>query len=264
VSARNVTERKLAELQLYELTEQLEKKVQERTRKLEDVNQELSDFAYVVSHDLKAPLRGITQLGGWLSEDYADQLDDEAQNMVSLMVTRTKRMHRLIEGILQYSRIGRITEQQASINLNKMLQETVELLAPPENITISIHDLPTITGEPTRIQQLFQNLISNAIKYMDKAEGQVEISAIGLASHWQFSVIDNGPGIAEKYHEKVFQIFQSLNSYDTVDSTGIGLAIAKKIVDLHDGRIWIKSSVGEGTTFFFTLAKTLETSLNAE
>lgn len=231
-------------------------KLEETARRLEEVNQELADFAYVVSHDLKAPLRAITQLARWLSADYADALDEAGQEIVSLLISRTKRMHNLIEGILQYSRVGRVKEKKKSVDLNRVVQETIDLLAPPTQIQISVEDeLPTVVGERTRLGQVFQNLLGNAIKFMDKPEGQVSVGCVDEETHWLFSVADNGPGIEEQYHAKIFQIFQTLAPRDEFESTGVGLALVKKIVEVWGGSIWVESSIGQGSTFFFTLPK---------
>ncbi len=222
--------------------------------KLQEVNQELNDFAYVVSHDLKAPLRAVTQLAGWIATDYADALGEGGQEMVSLLIGRTKRMHNLIQGILEYSRIGRVKEREKEVDLNQLVPETIEMLSPPENIQITIKsELPTVMGEQVRLEQLFQNLLDNAIRFMDKPAGRVIIDCADEGVHWLFSVADNGPGIEEKYHDKVFQMFQTLAPRDELESTGVGLALVKKIVETWGGSVWVESTVGEGSTFFFTL-----------
>ncbi len=223
---------------------------------MEGANRELKDFAYVVSHDLKAPLRGIKTLTEWITTDYTDKLDEQGKEQMNLLSSRVDRMHSLIDGILQYSRIGRVREEIVPVNLNKLVPEIIDTLAPPENIAITIeNDLPAIKCERTRITQVFQNLISNAVKYMDKPQGQVKVGCVEEDSYWKFYVADNGPGIEEKYFEKIFQLFQTLSPRDEVESTGIGLTVAKKIVEMYGGRIWLQSTVGEGTTFFFTLPK---------
>ena len=165
-------------------------------------------------------------------------------------------MNSLIDGILQYSRIGRLKEEKENIDLNSLIPEVVDMIDPPGNIRIEVADnLPNILFEPTRIEQVFENLTSNAVKFMDKAEGRIAIGCTEGDEQWTFSVADNGPGIDEKYHEKIFQIFQSLKSRDEVEGTGIGLTIVKRIIDTNRGRIWVDSTVGEGTTFYFTIPK---------
>jgi len=233
-----------------------ERRQAELLKELESANRELKDFAYVTSHDLKAPLRGIKTLAEWLSADYGDKFDEQGKEQMGLLLRRVERMHNLIEGILQYSRVGRVKENKAVMNLNKVVAEVIDTLAPSANIAITVeNELPTIESEPTRIAQVFQNLMSNAIKYMDKPQGQIKVGCVEEDGFWKFGVADNGPGIEEKYFEKIFQIFQTLSSRDDFESTGIGLTITKKIVELYGGKIWVESKVGEGSTFFFTLPK---------
>ncbi len=242
---RDITEGKKAENRQSQLLEQLEK-----------VNEELKEFAYVVSHDLKAPLRGIKTLVDWITSDYVDKLDDDGKEQMNLLVNRVDRMHNLIDGILQYSRIGRVAEEKVKVNFNELVSDVIDMLAPPENITITIeNELPTIECEQIRMMQVFQNLLSNAVKYMDKSEGQIKVGCIEDDSFWNFSVSDNGPGIEDKYYDRIFQMFQTLSPRDEFESTGVGLTVVKKIVELYGGKIWIESKVGEGSTFFFALPK---------
>jgi signal transduction histidine kinase len=244
---REIAERKKAEQRQAQLLEQVE-----------NINQELKDFAYVVSHDLKAPLRGIKTLAEWITTDYADKLDDNGKEQMNLLAGRVDRMHNLIDGILQYSRVGRTEEEKVVVNLNELVPEIIDMIAPPENITITIeNELPTVECEQTRIMQVFQNLLSNAVKYMDKPQGQIKVGCVEEDGFWEFYVADNGPGIEEKYFEKIFQLFQTLAPRDESESTGIGLTIIKKIVEIYGGKTWVQSKVGSGSTFFFTLPKTL-------
>jgi PAS domain S-box-containing protein len=242
---RDVTEHKQAEQRQEQLLEQLEK-----------INQELKDFAYIVSHDLKAPLRGISTLVKWISTDYADKFDQEGKEQMDLLLNRVERMHNLIDGILQYSRVGRVKEEKTQVNLNELVPDIVDMLAPPENITITIeNELPMVECEKTRIMQVFQNLLSNAIKYMDKPRGHIRVGCVEEENCWRFSIADNGPGIEEKYFEKIFQIFQTLRPRDEVESTGVGLTVVKKIIEMYGGKIWVESVVDKGSTFLFTLPK---------
>jgi signal transduction histidine kinase len=205
---------------------------------------------------LKAPLRGIKTLAQWISTDYADRLDQNGKEQMNLLLSRVDRMHNLIDGILQYSRVGRVKENKVQINLNELVSEVIDMVAPPENISITVeNELPVIEFERTRITQVFQNLLSNAVKFMDKPEGQVKIGCVEEDGFWKFTVADNGPGIEEKYFEKIFDMFQTLAPRDEVESTGVGLTVAKKIVELYGGKIWVQSKVGEGSTFLFTLPK---------
>ena len=242
-SFRDVTEREISE-----------RKKAELIREAASINRELEDFAYIVSHDLKAPLRGIKTLVDWISIDYQDKLDEQGKEQLSLLSNRVERMHNLIDGILQYSRIGRMKEERVIVDLNKQVPEIIDMLVPPENITITVENkLPVIECEQTRILQVFQNLISNAIKYMDKPKGLIKIDCVEENGFWKFSIADNGPGIEEKHYHKIFQIFQTLSARDEYESTGVGLTLVKKIIELYSGKIWIESKVGEGSTFFFTL-----------
>jgi light-regulated signal transduction histidine kinase (bacteriophytochrome) len=226
---------------------------------LESVNKELKDFAYIVSHDLKAPLRGIKTLASWIATDYADKLDQQGKEQIQLLLGRVDRMHNLIDGVLQYSRLGRVTEEVVPVNLGELLPEIIDMVAAPPHITVTVdNEMPTIHCGKTRISQIFQNLISNAIKYMDKPQGQVKVGSSEEAGFWKFYVADNGPGIEERFFEKVFKLFQTLSPHDETQSTGVGLAIAKKIVEMYGGKIWIESKVGQGSTFFFTLPQKQE------
>ena len=251
VIMRDISERKLAEEQKARLMSELE-----------SANEELKSFAYVVSHDLKAPLRAIGALADWLATDYTDKLDDQGKEHLRLLVSRVHRMGNLIDGILQYSRVGRVKEAPVAMDVGNVIREVIELIAPPENVTIEIEDpMPTIVAEPTRIQQIFQNLLSNAIKYMDKPRSEIRIACNDEDSQWKFSVSDNGPGIESRHFDKIFQLFQTLAPRDRIESTGVGLALVKKIVEIYGGRIWVESRPGEGSTFFFTLPKTARVSI---
>ncbi|MGD0572105.1 MAG: ATP-binding protein [Sedimentisphaerales bacterium] len=236
--------------------EKAEHKQAELVKELEGVNQELKDFAYIASHDLKAPLRAIKTLADWISTDYADKLDQDGQEQLKLLRQRVDRMHNLIDGILQYSRVGRVREKLTDVELNKLLPEIIDMLAPPANIKITVEsDLPTIKCEETRITQVFQNLLSNAVKYMDKPEGHIKVLCSEDGEYWRFGIADNGPGIEKKHWERIFKIFQTLAPRDEFESTGIGLTVVKKIVELYGGKTWLESEVGKGTTFLFTFPK---------
>ncbi len=239
---RDISERKQAELRQTKLL-----------KEVESINRELNDFASIVSHDLKAPLRGIKTLATWISTDYADKLDKNGMEQMGLLLNRADWMYQLIEGVLEYSRVGRIREEQVPVDLNELIPKIVEMVSPPENIKIEIGScLPTLLCEQTRIAQVFQNLLGNAVKYVDKPQGQVEVGCVQEDGFWRFSVADNGPGIKEEHFEKIFKIFQTLSPREESESTGVGLTITRKIVELYGGRIWVESKVGEGSTFFFT------------
>lgn len=223
---------------------------------LQAANRELSDFAYIVSHDLKAPLRGISSLASWLITDYSDKLGGEGAHQLGLIAGRVKRLGALVDGILAYSRAGRNREARLVVDIDALVRNSIELLAVPAHIAIEITTtLPRIVIEPYKAQQVFQNLLSNAIKFMEKPAGQVQISCTGKDGFWHFSVADNGPGIEGKYFDKIFQLFQTLSPRDKIEGTGVGLALVKKIIELEGGKIWVESSPGAGAIFHFTLPR---------
>lgn len=233
-----------------------EQKMKELLLTLQQVNQELNDFAYIVSHDLKAPLRAIGSLATWLEADYSDKLDEEGKETLSLLVQRTQRMHNMIEGILNYSRYGRKSEKLERINTQEMVTKIVDLLAPPKHIRIEIKNiLPDVNYEEIKLQQVFQNLMSNAIKFMDKEQGYITVESYEEGKHVYFKITDNGPGIEKAYFDKIFQIFQTLQARDQFESTGIGLSIVKKIVENYGGKITVESTINVGTTFTFSVLK---------
>jgi signal transduction histidine kinase len=245
-------ERKKAE----EVLEKLNTDLESTVRELKRTNKELQEFAYITAHDLKTPLRGIGTLAEWLSTDYADKFDEQGQEQVKMLAERAKRADKLVDSILRYSSAGHAREEQEQMDLNTVLPEIIHEIDPPENIEIIIENkLPVLMCKKTHISQVFKNLLSNAIQHMDKEQGRIKVGCIEEEGFWKFSVADNGPGIDEKYFKKIFKIFQTLSPPDETDSTGIGLSIAKKIVRLNGGRIWVESNPGEGSTFFFTLPK---------
>jgi two-component system sensor kinase FixL len=247
-TARDITEK-----------HQAEQKQEALLRSVADINQELKDFAYVVSHDLKAPLRAIRTLADWLCADYQDKLDEQGKENLRLLGSRVDRMHNLIDGVLQYSRIGRTEQGTMPVDLSRLVPEIIDDLGAPEHIAIHVEpDLPTVEADATRITQVFQNLLSNAIKYMDKPQGNITVGCVPDDGFWTFSVADNGPGIEEKDFERIFKLFQTLAPRDNSESTGVGLTVAKKIVEMYGGRIWVESEVGRGSTFFFTFPKQKE------
>ena len=225
-----------------------------------DRNEDLNEFAYIVSHDLKAPLRGISYLTGWLAKNYKEQFDERGIKRLNLLISRTERMHALIEGILQYSRVGFANQNTSVVNVQELLKSIIGDLNPPEQINIQIEaTMPTdFIINKTQLQQIFQNLLDNAIKFIDKSEGHIQIRCEEKDSVYQFKIVDNGPGIEEKDFSLIFKMFQSISSNrenETKKGTGIGLALVKKIVEIHNGKIWIESTPGLSTSFIFTLPK---------
>ncbi|MHC4678744.1 MAG: CBS domain-containing protein [Planctomycetota bacterium] len=249
-----IAERKRAERELEELNATLASNV----RKLNRSNKELQEFAYIAAHDLKTPLRGIGSLAEWLSTDYGDKFDEPGEEQVRLLVTKAKQMSALIDSILRYSTLGREESQEQEADLNAVLSEVIAAVDPPENIEITIENIPhSVTCKKIHIMQIFQNLLCNAIKCMGGAGGQIRIGCLEQDGFWRFSVTDDGPGIDPKYFDKIFRIFQTLAPRDEAESTGIGLSIVKKLAELNGGKVWVESTVGKGSTFFFTLPKQL-------
>ena len=223
-------------------------------KKLEKSNMELQEYAHVVSHDLKSPLRSISALVSWIKLDNEQKFDTISLKNFSLIEMTLEKMELLISDILIYSSIDSDISEKQEVDLNILIEDLKQILFMPKHITILVRNkLPIVLGERTKLQQLFQNLIGNAIKFNDKEKGLIEVDVSDKKSFYQFSIRDNGLGIDEKYHDKVFKIFHSLNK--SKDSSGIGLSIVKKIVDLYQGEIWLKSKPEKGTTFFFTLKK---------
>jgi len=222
--------------------------------KLEKSNDELQEYAHIVSHDLKSPLRSIDALVSWLKEDNKGKLDKASLKNFELIEVTLEKMEKLISDVLNYSSIGTDSNANDDVDLNAMFKDLMTMLFIPKHIAVNtLNTLPTIKGDVTKLQQLFQNLISNAVKFIDKENGLITIDVEDLKSHYKFSIQDNGIGIDKQFHDKIFKIFHALNK--SKDSTGIGLSIVKKIVDLHEGQIWLDSQPNIGTTFYFTLKK---------
>lgn len=239
-----------------EQAEQLIKVNKDQEKLLEELalqNQELNDYAHIVSHDLKSPLRSIEALVSWLKEEYSSNFTDEGREYCGLIVANVEKMDALISGILEYSSIDKDTRVERDINLDLLVQETVQLLHVPEHIKVKIHHLPVVKGDQIKLQQVFQNLIDNAVSNMDKENGRIDIISRELDTKYQFEIKDNGKGIDAAYFDKIFQIFQKLENDSK--STGIGLSIVKKIINFYDGEIWLDSELGKGTSFYFTLPK---------
>ena len=259
----DITERRKAERRQLELLatgiaerRKAERRQMELLNQLESINTELKDFANIVSHDLKDPLRTIQRLSQLVSDDYADKLDEKGKKQLDLILNHVNRMHNLIDSILQYSRVGYLAEQKVQVNLNDLIPQIIDMVSAPENITLVVeNELPFIESEQTRITWVFQILLSNAVKCMDQSQGQVRISCIDEDVCWKFSIADNGPGIEEELFDKIFRMFQTTEPQDQFESTGIGLSLVKKIVETYGGKIWSESKLGQGTTFLFTLPK---------
>lgn len=217
---------------------------------LKNRNAELDKFAYVVSHDLKAPLRGIHNVVKWIEEDHQSELSPEMKNYLQIIPQRTKRMEDLINGLLDYARIRKINIPEIT-DVEQLVREIVEAIVPASFI-VETHQLPVFVTDKLKLEQVFTNLINNAVKYTTDAKGRITISCKEKLGYYEFCVKDNGIGIAPEYHQKVFEIFQTLRDKNEKESTGIGLAIVKKIIDDQHGTIKINSELGQGLEFIFT------------
>ena len=241
-----------AEEALYEVRANLN----QTTTALDRRNSELDQFAYVTSHDLKAPLRAIANLSQWIEDDISDQLNEENLHQLQLLRGRVHRLEALIDALLQYSRAGRIKAQPQDVDVEALLKQVIETLKPPAQFTIEVAPgMPTLVTEQWPLQQVFTHLIENAIKHHPQAHGTVKISVKEQSNAYEFAVADDGAGIAPQFHERVFVIFQTLQARDTVENTGIGLAIVKRIVESKGGTIRLESQEGQGATVCFTWPK---------
>jgi len=239
-----------------DITEQkkLEIEKEKLLRKLEKQNEYLNEYAHAVSHDLKSPLRSIHALLSWIQEDNEKEFNGQTQEYLNQIRTKIEKMDNLIQGILTYSKIESQKRVVEKTDLNEVVRNTIETIHIPENIIVTIaNELPTMETNSFIMHQLFQNLISNAVNYNDKEKGIVEIASTESKKHYIFSVRDNGFGIDITYQDKIFQIFESYSK--NAQSTGIGLAIVKRIVDQCNGKIWLESQEGIGTIFFIKLPK---------
>jgi len=256
---QDITESKKAEEALRTRAYELEKMtamLAQTTAILNKKNSELDQFAYIVSHDLKAPLRAISNLSQWIEEDLEGQLTEDTGHQMNLMRGRVHRMEALIDGLLQYSRVGRLRTDLERVDVEMLLAEVIDSLAPPPEFTVTVMPgMPTLRTERLLLEQVFANLISNAIKHNQRPDGQIVISAQDQTDFYEFAVADNGPGIAPEFHEKVFVMFQTLEARDQVENTGVGLAIVKKILEDQGGSIRLESQPNQGTTFRFTWPK---------
>lgn len=251
--ARDITERKRAERELATRAEELARLAQA----LERSNRELDQFAYVTSHDLKAPIRGIANLSRWIEEDLGEAATPEIQGHLELLRRRVHRMEALIDAILEYSRVGRKRGKVEAVDARGLLDEVVDLLAPPPGFVLRLPEtLPLLRTERTRLQQVFLNLIGNAIKHHpDRERARVDVDVEDAGAFWRFAVTDDGRGIPRRFHERVFAPFQTLEARDKVEGAGIGLAIVKKVVESKGGRVELESDEGAGATFRFTWPK---------
>lgn len=252
--SRDITSIKKANAAILKLNDRLER----RALDLQESNLELERFAYIASHDLQEPLRMVTSFLQLLKKKYSGVLDETAEQYINFAVDGGERMKKLIHDLLEYSRVGVNKDDYAEIDLNQLLEYVTGLFKESIIITnaeLIIHDLPMIYGRKAQFTQLFQNLVSNSIKYRSKQQLRIEIGCIDKKYEWEFYISDNGIGIDPKFNEKIFVIFQRLHNRSEYAGTGIGLSICKKIVERHGGKMWVESSLGEGSTFRFTIPK---------
>jgi light-regulated signal transduction histidine kinase (bacteriophytochrome) len=259
----DITKRKQAENELIKYREHLEELVEQRTAELKEMtdeltrsNKDLREFAYVVSHDLREPLQVIKGFLMLFEKRYKDKLDEKANEIIRFAVDGAKRMQELIKDLLEYSQVGNRGKEFKPADCSLILNKAISNLkvSIEESGAVVTHDtLPTVMADTIQLSSLFQNLIGNAIKFHGSEAPRVHISALRKGDEWLFSVRDNGIGIDPKFADKIFDVFQRLHSSEEYPGTGIGLAICKKIVEHHGGRIWVESEPGKGATFYFTI-----------
>lgn len=221
--------------------------------KLEKSNAELDQFAYVASHDLKAPLRGIANLAEWIEDDLGERMDDQAREHMRLLKGRVFRLENLIGGILAYSRAGRDGGDKLPVALGALAKEVWELLAPPGTAHLElVGTFPTLEASRVQLQQVLMNLIGNALKYNQDRDLHIEVGVRREGDRWVIWVKDDGIGIAPEFHDRIWGLFQTLERRDKIESTGIGLSVVRKIIEAHRGKSWVDSKLGEGATFYFT------------
>jgi PAS domain S-box-containing protein len=246
--ALDVTDKKLSE-----------KRQKEYSQELERINNNLDQFAYIVSHDLKAPLRAISHLVEWIEEDIQEQLTEESTRNMKMLKERVQKMQALIKGILEYAKASKLNTNFEDVDVNSLIKDVVGLIGVPDKFKIDyVGDFPVLSNSKVALEQIFSNLISNAVKYHNKENGNISIGYSENKKFHEFFVEDDGPGILKEYHNKIFEIFQTLQSKEKVDSTGVGLAIVKKVIEEQGGRIWVASDHGKGAKFIFSIPKKIK------
>ncbi len=242
---------------LQQSNDNLEQTIADRTAALSSSNQDLEQFAYIASHDLRQPLRKIRMCTEYLAEDYSHCFDKQAEEYMGYITKSIDRMYLLIDDLLAYSRIGRQEQNYIPVNIQTIVEDCLEDLSiavEEKQATVNYGNLPTIKANIREIRQLFPNLIGNALKFtFGDRSPEIKITARQQDRHWLFAVADNGIGIEPQYTDKIFQMFQRLHSSSEYEGTGIGLAICHKVVTSHGGKIWVESKIGKGSTFYFTL-----------
>jgi PAS domain S-box-containing protein len=256
---RDISERKRAEEQIQQLNTNLEERVLERTEALLRSNEELQQFAYIASHDLQEPLRNVSIYAQLLAKRYQGQLQGDADQFIAFIVGSAQRMEKLIHDLLDFSQVeSRGADFFTKMSCEEALDDAIRnlhSLIEESRAVITRDSLPTLIADPVQLTRLFQNLLVNSMKYRSEEPPHIHVAVDGGSSEWLFSVKDNGIGIEPQYAEKVFGIFKCLQPRDKRSGSGMGLAICRKIVSRHEGRIWVESALGKGATFHFTMPK---------
>jgi signal transduction histidine kinase len=258
----DITEQKQAQAELKKYQLHLEDLVKNRTEELSRSNKDLEQFAYVASHDLQEPLRAVSGFVELLRRNLDKSLSEKTNEYMNFSIDGAKRMQSLINGLLEYSRIGTQGRKPQKVNSKEVLDEALARLHASigeSGAKITADDLPTVYFDDMQLMRLFQNLIGNAIKFHSDQPPQIHVSAVRQDTAWRFAVRDNGIGIEPQYAERIFMIFQRLHTRKAYPGTGIGLSICKKIIERHGGKIWVESAQGQGSTFYFTVPDTGET-----
>jgi signal transduction histidine kinase len=226
-------------------------------QKLKHQNEQLNDYAHLVSHDLKSSLRSLSALLAWVKEDCIEKIGEESVGNLNLMEAKIEKMDQFLEDIINYSEIGNVDLKITRVDLNELVNKIIDSIYIPQNIKVIVNgNLPVLKADARRFRQVFQNLISNAVNFNNKEKGFVEIGVKEAEDFYTFSIQDNGQGIPKEYHKKIFNTFTTLGYQEK--STGMGLSIVKRVLNLYGGEVWLESEVSKGSTFYFTIPKKIK------
>jgi len=244
------------------INEELEKLITIRTQQLVKVNEELESFNYSVSHDLRAPLRGIAGLGELILKDYQHQLDDKGKHYLKLIIDSADEVKELIKGLLDLSQMGKVKLERTDVDMNAVVDSVLNILIESNQdlvLDIDVKPLPHAIGDKLILRQVYMNLLTNALKFSSRRKiSKIEVGSLYYNDTHTYYVKDNGIGFDSKYAEKIFKTFNRLHTQDEFEGTGVGLAIIKRIVERHGGRVWAEGKINEGATFYFTLGRDIE------